>query len=124
MATKTPRDFMQQAQELMENPKDELMVTPEQLTMELEGGKKLQLIDVRQPEEVKEGKVPGAKPIPLADLPERMQELDKNADTVTICARGGRAAAAMFYLKSQGFKKVRDLMGGTLGWKEEGFDVE
>jgi rhodanese-related sulfurtransferase len=41
------------------------------------------LIDVRQPGEYERGHLPGARLIPLAELPERLQELDPAKPTVT-----------------------------------------
>jgi rhodanese-related sulfurtransferase len=41
------------------------------------------LLDVRQPDEYKESHLPGAKLIPIGELPERIQELDPKKPTIT-----------------------------------------
>ncbi len=40
------------------------------------------LIDVREPSEYEEGHLPGAKLIPLSELPDRLQDIDKDKTTV------------------------------------------
>lgn len=40
------------------------------------------LVDVRQPKEFEQGHLPGARLIPLGELPERLNELDPNKPTI------------------------------------------
>jgi rhodanese-related sulfurtransferase len=40
------------------------------------------LVDVRQPKEYERGHIPGSRLIPLADLPDRLGELDKTKPTI------------------------------------------
>ncbi len=80
------------------------------------------LIDVREDDEYTEGHVPGAHHIPLADLVERIDEID-NAQTVyCICAMGGRSAKAVGFLRSNGFDAI-NVAGGTQGWVASGRGV-
>ncbi|PKL75963.1 MAG: rhodanese, partial [Candidatus Melainabacteria bacterium HGW-Melainabacteria-1] len=51
-------------------------------------------IDVRQPEEWAEGTIPGIQRIMLAELPERLGELDKQKTYVMVCRSGGRSGRA------------------------------
>jgi len=51
------------------------------------------LIDVREPAEYGDGHVPGAHPIPMGRLSDRLDELDKSAPVHVICASGGRSSA-------------------------------
>ena len=60
--------------------------------------------------------MPGSTLIPLGDLPRRYQELDPEQDIVVHCKMGGRSAKAVDYLKTVGFKKVKNLRGGILEW--------
>ncbi len=76
-----------------------------------------QLIDVREPDEVAEGTLPGAVNIPLATLPGRVDDLDKDRRVVLLCRSGGRSTQAAQYLTSLGFQDVVNLAGGMLAVK-------
>ena len=73
------------------------------------------IIDVREVEEVAEGKIPGAIHIPLGLLEFRMNELDKNKEYTMVCRSGGRSGIATQLLEAQGFK-VANMIGGMLAW--------
>ncbi len=73
-----------------------------------------QLIDVRQPDEVAEGTLPGAVNIPLDQLPNRLGELDRSRRVVVLCRSGGRSTEASKILTSAGFNDVINLAGGML----------
>jgi rhodanese-related sulfurtransferase len=75
-----------------------------------------QLIDVREVDEVAEGTLPGAINIPLALLPDRIDELDKSRRVVLLCRSGGRSTSAAKYLTQQGFGDVVNLAGGMLAF--------
>lgn len=71
-------------------------------------------IDVREPEEVVEGTLPGTINIPLATLPGRVAEFDPSRRVVLLCRSGGRSTQAAKYLTDQGFTDVINLAGGML----------
>lgn len=75
-----------------------------------------QLLDVRQPKEYEAEHLPGSIFIPLAELPARVGELDKNKPLIAYCAVGGRSRAAAQFLAGQDFKDVFNLTGGIKGW--------
>ena len=72
-----------------------------------------QLIDVREPHEVAEGTLPGARNIPLAQLPHRLAEIDRHRPVVVLCRSGNRSAQAAGWLANQGFD-VTNLAGGMM----------
>lgn len=80
---------------------------------------KITIIDVREPEEFKINKIPGAKLIPLGTLAERVPELNPDDDIVVHCHFGGRSAKAIQYLQTRGFKKLRNLTGGIDAWSQD-----
>jgi hydroxyacylglutathione hydrolase len=84
----------------------------------------LQVVDVRSPEEWSGGHLPGAIHIPLAQLPERIGELDASAPIVLHCRGGGRSSIATSFLQSQGMANVSNLAGGFDAWVARGYDVE
>lgn len=73
-----------------------------------------QLIDVREPDEVAAGTLPGALNIPLGELPERIGELDRTRTVVMLCRSGARSAMAAEFVAGQGFDDVVNLVGGML----------
>ncbi len=73
-----------------------------------------QLIDVREPNEVADGTLPGAINIPLGQLPDRMAELDQSRRVVLLCRSGGRSTKAAEFLTASGFTDVVNLQGGML----------
>jgi rhodanese-related sulfurtransferase len=81
------------------------------------------LIDVRQPDEFEAFRVPGAVLIPLADVPERIEEIPDDRRVYVICAVGNRSAKAVDYLNRQGFDTV-NVAGGSKAWMEAGHPVE
>lgn len=72
------------------------------------------LIDVREPQEVAAGTLPGAVNIPLGELPARMAELDVDSRVVLLCRSGARSGRAAEYLSANGFADVINLSGGML----------
>ncbi|MCJ8007727.1 rhodanese-like domain-containing protein [Lederbergia wuyishanensis] len=84
----------------------------------LQSGVKLNLIDVREIKEVREGKIPGAVNIPLGQLEFRLKELEKEKEYVMVCRSGGRSGRAVQFLESYGYRAV-NLAGGMLDWEGE-----
>ncbi|PBB07090.1 MULTISPECIES: rhodanese-like domain-containing protein [Salimicrobium] len=75
----------------------------------------LNVIDVREADEVAEGKIPGATHIPLGVLEYRMNELNKNEAYVTVCRSGGRSSQAARFLENQGYD-VTNMEGGMMNY--------
>lgn len=81
----------------------------------------LLVVDVRTDREWATGHLPGAKHIPLAQLPQRLQELPADGTLVTQCASGGRSAIAASLLLMAGAASVENLSGGLQAWTNAGF---
>ncbi len=73
-----------------------------------------QLIDIRFKEEHQAWNMPFAISIPLPELPDNLDKIDKKKLIVTACPHNDRAIIAMIYLKSQGYN-VKYLSDGLLG---------
>jgi len=93
-------------------------MTPSELAELLKGDSPPHLLDVRQPEEFEIASLPGAKLIPLNELPERVAELEewKNEPTVVYCHHGMRSANAIGWLRQQGYEELSNLNGGIDLW--------
>ncbi|KYD22639.1 hypothetical protein B4135_1122 [Caldibacillus debilis] len=84
----------------------------------LQEGKKLNIIDVRETEEMAEGKIPGAVNIPLSILEFRLHELDQTKEYILVCRSGGRSGLAAELLASRGFRVI-NMRGGMQAWEGE-----
>jgi len=104
-------------------PEHVVQVSPGEL-QDVLGKKKVQVVDVRAPDEWNRGHLPGAIHIPLAALPERVDELDTSVPIVLHCQGGGRSSIAASYLQARGVDDVSNLAGGYERWAAEGHEVE
>ena len=84
------------------------------------------LLDVREPSEFKDGKLPGALHIPLSQLKDRGGELAKltSRPVVAYCAFGRRSTSAAPALAKLGFANIYSLRGGLKAWKDAGLPVD
>jgi rhodanese-related sulfurtransferase len=80
------------------------------------------VIDVRQPEEYDAGHVPGARLIPLSEVPGRLAEVPTDGEVLVICQTGARSARATDFFRRQGID-ARNVAGGTKAWVESGRPV-
>ena len=91
-------------------------ITVQELKQRLDNGDKIVLIDVREPWEFATAKIEGAILIPLATIPRSLDKIDRNAEIVCHCHHGMRSADATAFLQQQGFKSVKNLVGGIDAW--------
>jgi len=78
----------------------------------------LQLIDIRNPGETSAGVIPGARLIPLPELPKRLEEISADAPVVLYCAGGWRSSVGASLLRANGFQDVSDILGGYNAWAQ------
>ncbi|GGK08906.1 rhodanese-like domain-containing protein [Lentibacillus kapialis] len=86
-----------------------------ELVEKINRNKNVNVIDVREDEEVAQGKIPGAKHIPLGEVPDRLDEIDKDNHYYMVCRSGGRSGKAAEFLNSNGYD-VTNVDGGMLAW--------
>lgn len=92
---------------------------PAELAAHLQAGGTPVLLDVREPWEWNLCRLPGAILMPMSELASRLQELNKEAETVVICHHGVRSFHAARYLEAAGFGNVINLSGGVAAWADE-----
>jgi rhodanese-related sulfurtransferase len=91
-------------------------VTPIEVKRQLDSGRPLVLLDVREPEELQLARLPGAVHIPMGDVPGRVHELDPDAEIVVFCHHGIRSASVAQFLAQREFAHVVNLAGGIDTW--------
>lgn len=78
------------------------------------------IIDVRDKEQFEQENIPGSRSMPLEELEQRSNELDKKEQIRVVCNRGGqRSQKALQLLKEKGFENAELVEGGLARWKEE-----
>ncbi|MFZ0075428.1 MAG: rhodanese-like domain-containing protein [Exiguobacterium undae] len=90
--------------------------TAKEVQEKLENGEQLNIIDVREVDEVKEGKIPEAIHIPLGLVEFKMNELHKKKQYVMVCRSGARSGRAATYLEGQGFDVI-NMDGGMMAYE-------
>ncbi|MBP9733536.1 MAG: molybdopterin-synthase adenylyltransferase MoeB [Candidatus Omnitrophica bacterium] len=93
-------------------------ITAPELKALMDKKKDVVLLDVREETEFKICRIPGAKLIPLGQLPEFFSQLDPAKEMVVHCHHGGRSRKAIQFLKTKGFSKLTNLDGGIDAWSE------
>ena len=93
------------------------LMTPTELIERQASGEKLQIIDTRSKKQYEISCVKGAIHIPLAEIRDRVAELDKNVTTITYCNKGVTGNAAQNILLNEGFKEVYNLSGGNKNYQ-------
>jgi sulfur-carrier protein adenylyltransferase/sulfurtransferase len=99
---------------------NEYEITPVELAAQLQSPARPFLLDVRNPYEVAIASIPGTSLlIPVDQLAERIGEIDSSQEIVIYCRSGVRSARAVELLRQAGFRRVKNLVGGVLGWADE-----
>jgi len=81
------------------------------------------VLDVRSPEEFREGHVPGAVNVPYDQITARIAEVPKNKDVVLYCRSGRRAGIAADVLAANGYTRLSHLEGDMQAWVAQGRPV-
>ena len=96
-------------------------ITPEEVKQRLDKGEKLNLVDVREPDENAEFNI-GGKLLPLGKI--RFMEIDdiqnlKDEEIILYCRSGNRSGIAAQILDQAGFANTKNLVGGMLAWMDK-----
>jgi len=86
--------------------------------------KGIQVVDVREPHEYADARIPGSVLVPLGMLLRSPRELLKPGPVLFICSEGIRSAVACEAAAAIGLAEVYNLEGGTGRWQAEGYPVE
>ena len=109
-----------QIQERIMNGQAMPEITATELKQRLDNGDDIQIVDVREDNEVAIAKLPNSIHIPLAQVLNRMSEIDPARETVVHCKMGGRSARAIDALKRSGFTgNLLNLAGGITAWSND-----
>ncbi|UXA08280.1 adenylyltransferase/sulfurtransferase MoeZ [Mycobacterium sp. SMC-2] len=100
---------------------DHSTITPQELRALLDSGKKLALIDVREPVEWEINHIDGAQLVPQSsiDSGEGLAKLPTDRMPVLYCKTGVRSAEVLAAVKRAGFSDAVHLQGGIVAWAQQ-----
>ena len=81
------------------------------------------LLDVRTPEEFRQGRLQGAVLIPINEVERRIGEIPRNRPIVVYCAVGSRSGLVAGFLSRKGYREVYNIADGIVGWYRNGFPI-
>lgn len=84
----------------------------------------LVVLDVREPQEFRQLRIPGSQLLPLGQLADRAGEIDPRRPALMVCTVGERSGAAVRALRRAGFANVYNLKGGLMAWLNERLPTE
>jgi len=93
-------------------------ISPTEFVARRDRGDSLTLLDVREDWELGVASVPNIIHIPMGQIADRLQELDRNKEVVVLCRSGRRSLEVAKFLQQNGFKAV-NLAGGILAWSRD-----
>ncbi len=93
-------------------------ISVEDLKKKLDQKQDFVFLDVREPFEYQIAKIKGTKLIPLGQIESHLDELGsfKDKEVVAHCHHGGRSRRALEFLRSKGFKNLKNVAGGIDDW--------
>ncbi len=112
--------------ELLNEVKSEIgETTPEDVRRRLEEGEDVQVLDVREQDEVEGGMLPGARHLSRGHFESRVEDVvpDKSAPVVAYCASGVRSVFAAKTLTELGYEHAESMAGGFTRWRDLGYDI-
>jgi molybdopterin/thiamine biosynthesis adenylyltransferase/rhodanese-related sulfurtransferase/molybdopterin converting factor small subunit len=98
---------------------NETEIDVRELKRKMDAKEDFYLLDVREPNEFKIGRIPGSTLIPLGEVPQRVNEIPRDKEIIVQCKMGARSARAAQFLRQQGYKNVKNLKGGILDWSDK-----
>jgi adenylyltransferase/sulfurtransferase len=98
---------------------EEFQISAEQLKVKLDAGQTPILLDVREPMEWEIARLDNAILMPVAQVPNRVNELSTADEIVVYCKTGARSGRITNFLRELGFRKVKNLVGGIDEWAEK-----
>ena len=94
-------------------------LSPSGFAERLRAGELWQLLDVREAWEVEVARLEGAIHIPMAEISQRLAELDTERPVAVLCHAGVRSAQVAQFLARSGFSRVGNIAGGIDRWSTD-----
>jgi len=82
------------------------------------------ILDVRGPDELRQGRLAGSVLTPFWELAAGKHNIPRDRPILVVCAVGGRSLAVGQALATSGYPEVYNLKGGLSAWKAAGLPVQ
>ena len=97
-----------------------LEITPQDVKRQIDNGKALRLVDVREPFEFERARIEGGELIPMRSVPNALPLLEKEENPIVVyCHHGMRSLQAVSWLREQGIENCTSMSGGIDRWSRE-----
>ena len=97
-----------------------LEITPQEVKRQIDNGKALRLVDVREPFEFQQARIEGGELIPMRSVPTALPLFDKaESPIVVFCHHGMRSLQVVNWLREQGIENCTSMAGGIDRWSLE-----
>ena len=87
-----------------------------ELKKKIDLNENITIIDIRELSELAICKIEGTVHIPMMEIPQKINQFDKNEELIIQCKSGARSARVCEFLMTQGFTQAKNLKGGILDW--------
>lgn len=87
--------------------------------MQSEPDARPRLLDVREPWEYQLARIEGSDLVPMREIPNKVEELERSHPTVVICHHGRRSLQVIAFLERLGFENLHNLDGGIDAWSRQ-----
>ena len=94
-------------------------LSPTEFQEHSKSGELWQLLDVREPWELAIASVPDAISIPMGEIANRLDELNREQPLAVLCHSGGGSARVASLLVQSGFARVANISGGIDAWSQQ-----
>jgi rhodanese-related sulfurtransferase len=92
-------------------------ISVEELKQRLDQQEKILVLDVREPFEFQQANIGGLL-IPLGELQDRLDAIDREQEIAVLCHHGNRSARAVQLMLRAGFRNVKNITGGIDSWAQ------
>lgn len=91
-------------------------IQPVEVAERLKNKEAVKIIDVRTDLEIEEGKIPEAVHVPMFEVIDRYRDWDPGEEIIFVCRSGRRSLAVCQVLALEGFRNVKNMVGGMLAY--------
>jgi rhodanese-related sulfurtransferase len=93
-------------------------ISVQELKARRDRGEQPLVLDVREDWELQLARIPDVVHVPMNQVPARLAEFSRDAETIVMCQAGGRSMRVAQFLVNQGFTNVANLAGGIDAWSQ------
>lgn len=91
-------------------------ILPAEVAEAMQGDAEIVLLDCREADELAIAAIAGAVHVPMQEIPDRLDGLEKDKPLIVFCHRGIRSRRVVEFLRGRGFANARSMSGGIAAW--------